>query len=178
MINLISVSGKTGSNFYLGPQYTADFKSLVNCITSGRVMIVSTRYRSDLIYTSEKPRNNSILKLWALYANTTLPSLNRKDFSTAIGDKQSFTKYFQSIMALSNNWHHYDLYRKAFRTTFCADQDNPVTQMVITCDQYLTQQDNITREPLVDINEKIISTLTKDTFSLAMDLLNNETHVN
>ena len=175
MIHLITAIGDNAKNFYLEEQCISDFKSLMRTITSGRVMIVSTKFRSDLFYSADKPLNDSILKLWALYANTDLSDFVRKNFITSSGDEKSLSKYFQSINRLSTNWYHYKLYKKAFYYTFINDPQNPVARTVVQCDQCVTELPDIKRTPIIDSSEKVNSKLTKDTFSIAMHLINNKT---
>lgn len=175
MIHLITVACKSARNFYLEQQYIPDFKSLMRTITSGRVLMISTKFQSDLFYCSEKPDNNSILKVWALYANTNLDGLDECDISTSIGDEESLSKYFSTINKLSTNWHQYKLYKKAFLRSFSNDQENHVARTVVGCDQYLIEHTDIERTPLIGSYEKINSDITKDTFSIAMNMMNNET---
>jgi hypothetical protein len=178
MIHLISVEGINAKHFYLEQQCIPDFKSLVRTVTSGRVMIVSTKFRSDLFYNAEKPENDSILKMWALYAKTDLCDIDREEIVTSIGADESLSQYFQSINQLSTNWHKYLLYTKTFRRTFHNDQQNPVARIVVGCDQHLVEHPSTKRAALVDISERIGSELTKDTFSLAMRIINNENSSN
>ena len=178
MLHLITVEGKSARDFYLEQHHTSDFKSLMRTVTSGRVMIVSTRFRSDLFYCAEKPEHDSILTLWALYTNTSISGRYKLDFITSDGDEESLSEYFQSINKLSTNWHHYRLYRKAFLYAFSIDQENPVAKTVLQCDQYLTKHPSIKRSPLTGSKVKVSFKHTQDPFSLAMRLINNETHSN
>ncbi len=174
MLHLITIVGNSAKNFYLEQKCISDFKSLMRTMTSGRVMIVSTKFRSDLFYTSEKANYESIMKLWALYTKTGLSSLDRQEISSSIGAKKSLTRYFQSINKIATNWHHYKVYKRAFYNSFSLDQENPVVKSVIGCDQFLIAHFNLKRTPLIDANERIYTTLTKDTFTIAMDILKNE----
>lgn len=178
MIHLISVEGENAKHFYLDQQYIPDFKSLVRTVTSGRVMMVSTKFRSDLFYNAAKPENDSILKMWALYAKTDLSVIDSNEIVTSIGAEESLSKYFKSINKLSSNWHKYMLYSKTFRLTFHNDQQNPVARILVGCDQHLVEHPSTKRAALVDISERIVSELTKDTFSLAMRIINNENSSN
>ncbi|SMD34678.1 hypothetical protein SAMN04488029_2131 [Reichenbachiella faecimaris] len=178
MIHLITVAGQSARNFYLEQSCMSDFKALMRTVTSGRVMIVSTKFRSDLFYSSEKPKHDSILKLWALYAKADLSGLRQKDICTYIGRETSFTEYFQSISRLSSNWYYYQQYQKAFYETYSNDQQNPVTMVVVGCDQHLLNHSSIQREPLLGVNQLISVELTGDTFMLAMHILKNEAHAN
>lgn len=178
MINLISVVGDSAKHLHLQQQYTSDFKSLIRTITSHRIMIVSTKFRSDLFYCSKKSKSKAILKLWALYTRADLSQIDKNDLITIRGDKKSLSKYFLSINQLSTDLFQYRRYKKVLRTMCCNDQCNPVINTVLQCDQYLTDQEYIHRRPLVNPDEKVDKRLTNDTFTMAMDMINNETHDN
>ena len=175
MIHLISIVGSGAASLYLEQKCISDFKALMRTLTSGRVMIVSTKFRSDLFYVSEKPTNDAILKLWAFYAKTSLLDLDKKDIITTTGDEESLSKYFESINLLSENWYQYKLYKKALHQTFTNDHQNPVAMTILECDQHLVEHPSIKRTSLIDSKEKISTTLMSDTYSLAMRIANNQT---
>lgn len=175
MMHLITILGSSARKFYLKQQVISDFKSLISSVTSGRVMIISTKFRSDLFYKTEASKNNEILKLWALYAHTSLTALQEKDITSFVGEEKSLSKYFLSINNLSSNWYHYRLYKKAFRFVFFNDQQNPVARTVMQCDQFLIAHTNLKRAPLTNLKEKADSKIRTDTFALVMHLINKET---
>ncbi|UXP32987.1 hypothetical protein N6H18_03330 [Reichenbachiella agarivorans] len=178
MTHLITVMGKSARNFFLDRAYLSDFISLMSTLTSGRVTMVSTRFRSDLFYSCQLSAQQSILKMWALYAKASLADLDRKDLIRIKGDRKALTRYFQSINLLSANWYQYGQYRKAFLHAYHSDQQNPIIKTIVACDQYLLKQRGIARTPLVNPIEKQSILQTKDTFAIAMYLLNNESHTN
>jgi len=151
---------------------------LTSAVTSGKVMFVSTKFRSDLFYCSELDQHQCILKLWAFYANKSLNCLDVQDYSFSIGNEASLTKYFESINQLSTNWLQYQLYQKAFDYSLHIDQQNPVAKIIVQCDQHLIGNPTIKRCPLVENDHHLNSQLSKDTFSMAMHLINNESHSN
>jgi hypothetical protein len=151
---------------------------LMRSITSGRVMIISTKFRSDLFYSSEQTQNDAILKLWALYTHTDLESLNSEDIVSSMGAENSLGRYFHSINQLSHNWHYYQIYKKFFRETFSNDQENPVAKTVVNCDRHLVQDPRIRRTPLINPYIRLSGKLPRDTFSVAMEMMSNECHSN
>lgn len=178
MMHLITIAGKSARDFYLRQQQISDFKSLMRTITSGRTMIVSTWFRSDLFYQAEQSAHDALLKGWALHADADLSNLKPEDVQHLEGDESSLSEYFQSINLLAVNWYRYKLYRKAFHYSFSNDPQNPVAQMVVDCDQFLTAHPKIKRAPLVKSIEKKDTDLSGDTFSLAKRIINNQTHSN
>ncbi|MEO9967150.1 MAG: hypothetical protein ABJF11_15225 [Reichenbachiella sp.] len=178
MIQLISLYGKSAQSFYLEQGCISDFKALIRTVTSGRVMIISTRFRSDLFYKAEESKRDELLSLWALYANSTMDSLDPNDCKHFSGDEPALSHFFQSMQALSINRHEYNQYKKAFYAAYSYDQQNPMAVTIVQCDQYLVGQPSIKREPLCESCEKIKDQLTGDTLALAMRILNNDSHSN
>ncbi len=176
MIHLITATGKTAKRYYLKSPQISDFKALMRTITSGRVMIISTWFRSDLFYQAEEAQSASIIKGWSLHANAE--TLDEKDFSCLSGDETALSEYFQSINKLAQNWSQYRLYKRAFHYSFSNDQKNPMAKTIVQCDQHLTNHPDINRSPLVKSVAQMDNALTEDTFSLAMRIINNQTHSN
>jgi hypothetical protein len=174
MLHLIAVIGKSASKLYMDQKYISDFKSLIRTVTSGRVLMVSTKFRSDLFYYSKESKSNEILKLWALYTKADFSNLDQNDYSTSIGDEESLSNYFLSINKMSSNWFHYRLYKKTFRQVYNHDPDNPVASMVLQCDQYLIENTDVKRTLLIKTHEKSNAKLKTDTFSLVMNYVNKK----
>lgn len=178
MIHLITATGKTAKRYYLKPPQISDFKALMRTITSGRVMIISTWFRSDLFYQATEAQSTPIIKGWSLHANAGSETVDDTDFSYLSGDETSLSQYFQSINRLAQNWYKYRLYKKAFHYSFSNDQKNPMARTIVHCDQHLTNHPDIKRSPLVKSVTQMDNALTEDTFSLAMRIINNQTHSN
>lgn len=178
MIHLITATGKTAKRYYLKPAQISDFKSLMRTITSGRVMIISTWFRSDLFYQADQAQSASIIKGWSLHANADSEVTDDTDFRYLSGDETSLSEYFLSINGLAQNWYKYRLYKKAFHYSFSNDQNNPMARTIVACDQRLTNHPDIKRSPLVKSVAQMDNALTEDTFSLAMRIINNQTHSN
>lgn len=176
MIHLITATGEIARRHHLKPSQISDFKSLMRTITSGRVMIISTWFRSDLFYQAEEAQTASVIKGWALHAGTE--SAKPEDFNICQGDESSLTQYFQAVNLMAGNWYKYRLYKKAFSYSFSNDQKNPMAQTIVACDRHLTGHHDIKRSPLVSSVMPMANSVTDDTFSLAMRIINNQTHSN
>ena len=178
MIHLITIVGRSAKDFYLEQGLIPDFKSLLRTVTSGRVMMISTKFRSDLFYGSEVPKTDEVIKLWALYAKTERAGLNKSDMNASSGDEQTLSWYFNSINMLSANWYYYSLYKKAFQNLFNHEPQNPVARTVIECDQYLVAHTSTKRKPLIKVSQVSKTKLNSDTLSLAMRIIKNDDHSN
>lgn len=178
MIHLISIIGKPARPFHLNRKQRSDFKSLLRTLTSGRVMLVSTWFRSDLFYQAEAPMNDAILKAWALYTGTNLSGTNASELTTYSGNEIALSEYFVSVNALALNWLSYRSYQQEFQHVLNNDPKNPVAVMVMQCDRYLTEHTDVKRPPLISTVEQGNTEVDKDTFSLAMRIINNQTHSN
>ncbi|WP_162555650.1 hypothetical protein [Reichenbachiella versicolor] len=178
MLHLISIQGESARDFFMESALIPDFKALLRAITSGRVMIIPTRFRSDLIYNAESCLNSAIIKLWALYTGTCLSDIRNKDIQSIDGDKPSLNSYFEDMNALSSNWYRYRTYRKEVFERYDADRYNPVIQTVLSCDKHLTSSPLIHRKPLINDFQTRLTLLNKDTFTLAMKLIKSGVHEN
>ncbi len=176
MIHLITARGKIAKRYYLKPAQISDFKSLMRTITSGRVMIISTWFRSDLFYQSDESQTEAVIKGWALHASAE--AAEPTDFQVCEGDELSLTQYFQSVNQMARNWYKYRLYKKAFVYSFSNDQKNPMAQTIVACDQHLTEHPAIKRTSLISSVKEMDNAVTDDTFSLAMRIIKNQTHSN
>jgi hypothetical protein len=178
MIQLMTVQGQSAKRLYLKPAQLSDFKSLLRSITSGRVMLVSTPFRSDLFYKARDKHYDAIIKLWALYSDTEVFDLNPKDFKYFKGVKSCLTHYFASIHRLSTHWYHYRQYRQAILSNYVNDNLNPLARTILECDRYLIQNKGVKRSPLLRLGDLCSIRLSRDHFNLAMRLMNNDIHVN
>lgn len=178
MLNLISIKGKSAQTFFLEQHVIPDFKAALRTIVAGRILIVSTKFQSDLVYNSENSNNDSILKLWAFYANAETHFLQKQDLVVASGNNGSLTKYFQSLHVLSANWYQYLLYRKAFLRSLQNDQFNPITLKILDCEQQVLRHPHINRAPLISPSSHIKPAIFKNTDSLAKRITNNDLHLN
>ena len=178
MLHLISISGNSARDFYLQDSHTPDFKSLLRSLTSGRGIVISTHFRSDILYSSETATLENVQKSWALYVDTDLSRVDHNDIDSIKGDEAALFGYFRSINKLARNWHEYRLYRKAFQAAVDGESDNPVARTVLLCDKYLLEHPSITRAPLVNPNETPDQIKESDTFELAMRIIKNDTHSN
>lgn len=178
MMYLITVAGKSAKQFFLRPECMADFESLIRSVTSDRVMVVSTRFRTDIFYRGSKPRHEAILKLWALYAYADPDYICRMDFRLYDGDEDSLASYFEAIDALSANWYYYNLYKKVFSYVYSNDQHNPLAVTIANCDKHLVALPCTKRTPLVGQEPTGQARVTLDTLAFAMTLVNNQSHIN
>ena len=170
-MNLITIVGESASGFYLDKQLIPDFKSLLRSLTSSRVLVVSTKFRTDLFYNSDESMNEEIFKLWGFYSNADLPNLHKTDLKEIAGDEASLSQFFNSINILSSNWYKYGIYRDTFQHIFNNDQQNPIARKVVQCDHYLIKHTKTDRSPLIDPDVRLNPKMAEDTLSLAMRII-------
>lgn len=178
MIHLMTVEGGSARKFYLDKESISDFKALLRTITSGRVMIVSTWFRSDLFYASDRSLHTEIQKMWVLYTKSNRSEFNEEDLKTISGDENALCYYFESINKLASNWQYFNQYRQVFNRSFINDRNNPMINTIAQCDRHLVDQPKINRSGLLDSNITINKEIISDTFDLAMKIINCDTHAN
>lgn len=178
MINLIVAEGKDASGFFLRPEQLSDFMALVRTIVSGKVLFISTEFRSDLFYKSAEVHHEAIIKAWMLYSDNLQENVELTNLTYKSGDKDALTFYFQTICQLAGNWYQYMVYRKAFYKAFSVDKNNALANTVAQCDQHLVSQCGIDRLALIGPDDHIDLKYTDDNYALAMLIKNNQLRSN
>ena len=67
MLRYIHIQGKEVPRFYFKDQTSRSFKSVIQSLTEGSPLVISSLYRTDVIYSGEADKTNEILKLWEFY---------------------------------------------------------------------------------------------------------------
>lgn len=178
MIHLLTIKGKTADRYYLDQNKVSDFKALIRSIVSGRSLLVSTAFRSDLFYGSGDDQHNDILKSWAFYGNFEADTIDNDDIIRLSGDKESLSFYFQDLCILAGNWYEYKVYRDTVKGQFIKDLQNEVARKVIECDHHLTGNCKIDRLPLIERGTDLKLDLTQDNYELAIQIKKDQSRIN
>lgn len=178
MIHLLTIKGESAERYYLDKDKISDFKALIRSIISGRSLIVSTSFRTDLFYGADKEQHEDVLKSWAFYANVDTIGENNGDFVKHSGNKQALSYYFQDLCSLATNWYKYKIYRETIRNQFVKDLQNDVARTVIECDYHLTENCKIDRLPLIEKGDDLKLDLTQDNVELAMRIKQDQSRIN
>ena len=149
MLRYIHIQGKEAPRFHFRDQTSRSFKSVIQSLTEGSPLVISSLYRTDVIYGGDADKSEEILKLWELY---TKPIENKKLLSFFEGREKSLESFFTSLVALSSVSPWYNGYLEEFRHACSLDYSNPILQDLKNCEKYLQNSHKTIYRPLTGID--------------------------
>lgn len=150
MLHYIHIQGKDASPFYFRDKTAQHFKSLIQSITEGASLVISSLYRTDVLYHSSMPQTEDIFKLWALQEAYFDP-----EKLTVVSERDAVLEhYFTSLVSFSSAGKWYESYLSVFREACSMDRNNPILKDLKHCEQYLQKSNKTVARPLPGTNEK------------------------
>jgi hypothetical protein len=150
MLHYIHIQGKDAPKFYFRDKTAQHFKSVIQSLTEGPSLVISSLYRTDVFYSSEKDRSDNILKLWSLQEQ----SFDASKLTIVSGRDNALELFFTSLVSLSaaSNW--YESYLEEFRHACSLDQNNPILKDLKLCEQYLQESHQTIARPVSGQNSE------------------------
>ena len=172
MYCLISIQGKYASHYRFKRQNAQSFKDLIQGITGSCCTVISSRFRTDLIYISKKLNHRDVLKLWELHLEEELNQKQRHLFVYKSGKESVLNHYFNSLNKLCQIHDWYNEYVEEFNYLYSIDQKNPMLKMIDGCDKFLTCHEKANgRTPLVKNHFQTNNSDDGKIISMLMDVL-------
>ena len=150
MLRYIHIQGKEAPRFHFRDQTSRSFKSVIQSLVEGSPLVISSHYRTDIIYNSETDKTAEILKLWSFY---TKAIEDTKPLSFIEGREMTLETFFTSLVALSSVSLWYNGYLEEFRHACSLDYSNPILQDLKNCEQYLQDSQKTIYRPLTEIDQ-------------------------
>ncbi len=150
MLHYIHIQGKEAPKFYFRDKTAQNFKSVIQSLTEGSSLVISSLYRTDVFYSAEYDRSENILKLWSLQEESFDPS----KLTIVSGRDNALELFFTSLVSLSaaSNW--YEAYLNEFRHACSLDQNNPILKDLKMCEQYLQTSHKTIPRPVSGTNSE------------------------
>ncbi|MEQ8907015.1 hypothetical protein [Ekhidna sp.] len=133
MLHYIHIQGKEAPPFYFRDKTAQNFKSLIQSLSDGSSLVISSLYRTDVLYSSTNDLSGNILKLWSLQEDNFDPS--RLTFVS--GRDNALELFFTSLVSFSSASKWYEIYLEEFRHACSLDRNNPILKDLKLCEQYL-----------------------------------------
>ncbi|MGK7390186.1 MAG: hypothetical protein ACNS60_07535 [Candidatus Cyclobacteriaceae bacterium M2_1C_046] len=105
-MNLISIQGHYAPAYYLNKAEAAELKLQVESLTHQHVLVISSKFRTDLIYYGDD-YVVEILKLWCIISGTAFKESTKQKFFYSHSDLSSLTHFFYRLHLLYRmpRWH-------------------------------------------------------------------------
>ena len=178
MIHLISIEGKAARKFYLEPDKAANLQTVIRGQNAGRSLLISTRFRSDLIFHADEPVHEDLMKIWAMHADCDHEDMGRLTPEFCSGNEPVLDYFFQTMNRLSAHGYKYRRYQKTLSKALQNEPGNPILKMLTDCDRYLTSLEAIKRKPLIESSLRLKAKEIQDTFAWSMHLIRGKLRQN
>lgn len=117
---------------------------MIQSLTEGSPLVISSLYRTDVIYAGEADKSENILKLWELY---TKPIDYRNALTFIEGRERTLETFFTSLVSLSSVSPWYNGYLEEFGHTCSLDYQNPILKDLKSCEKYLQDSQKTVYRP-------------------------------
>ncbi len=149
MLRYIHIQGREAPRFHFRDQTSRSFKSVIQSLAEGSPLVISSLYRTDIIYKADIDKSEQVLKLWELY---TKPIEDKTLLTFVEGRERGLEIFFTSLVALSSVSLWYNSYLEEFRHTCSLDYSNPILQDLKNCEKYLQDSQKTVYRPLTKID--------------------------
>ncbi|WP_258103954.1 hypothetical protein [Marinoscillum sp. MHG1-6] len=138
-LRYISAQGWHAPSFRFKNHSAHQFRSLIEAMTLNQALLVSSMYRTDLLYFSEKNMNKPILKVWCLLTGNNYTDSLAQKLLTGQGDQEVFELYFDSMSHLKLHDRYYKRYKTTLNEIFHLEPSNIILQELTQCDRFLAR---------------------------------------
>lgn len=149
MLRYIHIQGREAPRFHFRDQTSRSFKSVIQSLAEGSPLVISSFYRTDIIYNSTVDKSEKLLKLWELY---TKPIAAHNPLTFVEGREDVLETFFTSLVALSSVSLWYNGYLEEFRHACSLDYANPILKDLKNCEKYLQDSHKTVYRPLTEID--------------------------
>ena len=168
MLHYMHIQGKYAPAFFFRDKTGQNFKSLIQSLTEGASLVISSLYRTDVFYQAASPHTEEVMKLWSLQEQ----SFDLKKLTIVQGREDVLEHYFTALVSFSsvNQW--YQSYLEEFRLACSLDQNNPILKDLKLCEQYLqASQRTVARPTAVGESSNLLQ--DKEVFTDLVKHINN-----
>ncbi|GAB4244395.1 MAG: hypothetical protein Tsb0034_22590 [Ekhidna sp.] len=156
----VQIQGRHAPRFYFREQSMQNFKTLLDALIDGSAVVVSSPYRTDVIFSSSTDQRNSLFKLWSLYLSSPFSDRDKRKFSFYSEREEVLEMFFASLVTLSkvNGW--YEKYLQSFRLVCSDEQNNPIIKELIACESFLQSRNKTLKRTPINLRSPIKPNIT------------------
>ena len=154
MLYYLQIQGRYAAGYYLGEK-SQDFKSLLESMTNAPALVISSKYRTDIIFSSEEDCVKEVFKVWRFYTGRTSFDVNK--FTLYLEREAILQHFFKSLVALSKMKDWYAKFLIEFKEICRADRNSPIAQDLLACESHLQKNEKTPNRPPVPKNQPKVS---------------------
>ena len=138
-IKFISIQGKYAPYFCFERPDADHFRSIVESATSGNSLIISSAYRTDILYSSPEEKSDLIIKKWCDYMGYHYDSHVNSKFIRSSCQKETFELYYDTLLQMILHTNHFNGYKKSFDMVRRQQADHILLQELLNSDFKLSE---------------------------------------
>lgn len=138
----LCIQGKYAPRFYLKNESAQNFRSLIESITLSNALVISSRYKSDLIYSAEEDLTNQLIKAWSAYKGLEFKDSFLDNFISASGDSDTLEYFFIKLAHVSMHRDWYIDFCQHFEEICEKEPGHALLKPIISCNNYLNETNN------------------------------------
>lgn len=150
MLHCIHIQGKEAPPFCFRDKTAQNFKSLIQSLSEGSSLVISSLYRTDVIYSANSDLSENIFKLWSLQEK----SFDSSRLTTVSGRDRVLELFFTSLVTFSSAGKWYEAYLDEFRHACSMDRNNPILKDLKLCEQFLQESHQTVVRPMAGANKE------------------------
>ena len=131
-MNLVSIQGQHAPGFQFQGDELYACESLMKSLANDRFLVITSKFRSDILYLRERERNTSIVRIWCLYKCKEFNPQLLQRFYRSMNAQESISNFFTRLLYLSRMPRWYDQYIHAMERKL-GDNPNVIAQCIKDC---------------------------------------------
>lgn len=138
-MNLVSIQGPKALGYSFNNEDIHVCHQLMKGLSDSNYLVVSSKFRTDILYSSLHEKNRTIVKLWCLFKRKEFNDMNFGLFFRSIGTIDSVQNFFIRLLLLSRipAWHQLYLHSLA---SAIKGQRSEIATIVSECAQSLSDR--------------------------------------
>ena len=136
-MNFLCIQGEYARGFRLNSDSIQSFRSMVESMTLSSALVISSPYRSDLLYQSEEHISEQLLRVWCAYKGSPFKASYSNQFTEAFGTSETLEYFFVKLTHLSRRKIWLQPYLNQFREICLKEPNHELLQPLLNCNRFL-----------------------------------------
>lgn len=149
MMYSMSIQGPKARGLFVPPEALFRFREMVAALVMDYVMVISTPYRTDILYQADTCHAEVLYKAWFVFCGHAQAQTGLDSLHLAEGKEEVLQYYFTSLGYLMSNSYAFGEYQKQFNRLWQSEPNNPIMGEISRCDKHLQAKIGPIRMPLV-----------------------------
>lgn len=136
-LKFLSIQGKYARGFHLNNDSIQSFRSLVESMTLSSALVISSPYRSDLLYQSDEDISRKLLRVWCAYKGSAYQEAYESRFTQAFGVEETLEFFFVKLTHLSQRKSWFYPYASQFKEIYRKEPKHELLKPLLGCNKFL-----------------------------------------